>query len=281
MKNIFPRHAGTGVIALIISGVLLLSLSGYANPLVNNTLQPFVDLQTWVSTRFNAIYEFFTVPRDVASLRTRNLEQEAEISRLQTQIIELQQQINVSQVLYALLDFARENPENQYIASSVIGRDPSPFLHYIIINHGSDDGIKHGMPVVTQNGLVGTVDAVTAGASRVQLINDPGSVVNTILETSKTEVTMSGSVTGEINLSLIPQDLLVLPGEVVLTSGLGGKYPPNIMIGQITNVQNETNELFQSASIQPVVDFTSLSVVLVITNFRPLDITPLIPTVSP
>lgn len=281
MKNIFPRHAGTGVIALIISGVLLLSLSGYANPLVNNTLQPFVDLQTWVSTRFNAIYEFFTVPRDVASLRQRNLEQEAEISRLQTQIIELQQQINVSQVLYALLDFARENPENQYIASSVIGRDPSPFLHYIIINHGSDDGIKHGMPVVTQNGLVGTVDAVTAGASRVQLINDPGSVVNTILETSKTEVTMSGSVTGEINLSLIPQDLLVLPGEVVLTSGLGGKYPPNIMIGQITNVQNETNELFQSASIQPVVDFTSLSVVLVITNFRPLDITPLIPTVSP
>lgn len=281
MKNIFPRHAGTGVIALIISGVLLLSLSGYANPLVNNTLQPFVDLQTWVSTRFNAIYEFFTVPRDVASLRQRNLEQEAEISRLQTQIIELQQQINVSQVLYALLDFARENPENQYIASSVIGRDPSPFLHYIIINHGSDDGIKHGMPVVTQNGLVGTVDAVTAGASLVQLINDPGSVVNTILETSKTEVTMSGSVTGEINLSLIPQDLLVLPGEVVLTSGLGGKYPPNIMIGQITNVQNETNELFQSASIQPVVDFTSLSVVLVITNFRPLDITPLIPTVSP
>jgi rod shape-determining protein MreC len=281
MKNLFPRHAGTGVIALIICGVLLLSLSGYANPIVNNSLQPFVDFQTWISTRFTAIYDFFTVPRDVASLRQRNLEQEAEISRLQTQIIELQQEINVSKVLYALLDFARENPENQYIASSVIGRDPSPFLHYVIINHGSDSGIRHGMPVVTQNGLVGTIDAVTAGAARVQLINDPGSVVNTILESSKTEVTMAGTVTGEINVSLIPQDLLVLPGEVVLTSGLGGKYPPNIMVGQVINVQNATNELFQGASVQPVVDFSNLSVVLVITNFRPLDITPLIPVTAP
>ncbi len=133
------------------------------------------------------------------------------------------------------------------------------------------------MPVVTQNGLVGTVDAITAGAARVQLVNDPGSIVNTILETSKTEVTMSGSVTGEISLSLIPQDLEVLPGEVVLTSGLGGKYPANILVGQITSVQQASNELFQGASVQPVVDFSNLSVVLVITNFRPLDITPLIP----
>ena len=265
------------MLALIIVGILLLSLSGYANPIVNNTLQPFVNFQTWISTRFTAIYDFFTVPRDVASLRQQTLEQAAEISRLQTQIIILQQEINQSKVLYALLDFARENPENQYIASTVIGRDPSPFLHYVIINHGSDSGIKHGMPVVTQNGLVGTVDAITAGAARVQLINDPGSIVNTILETSKTEVTMSGSVTGEISLSLIPQDLEVLPGEVVLTSGLGGKYPANILVGQITSVQQASNELFQGASIQPVVDFSNLSVVLVITNFRPLDITPLIP----
>ncbi len=281
MKSFFPRYAGTGILILIISGILLLALSGYINPIVNQSMQPFVDIQTWISTRFTAITDFLTVPRDVASLRQRNLEQEAEISQLQTEIIQLQQQINETKVLYALLDFARENPENQYIACSVIGRDPSPFLRYIIINHGSDEGIRRGMPVVTQNGLVGTIDAVTAGAARVLLINDPGSVVNVILETTKTEVTMAGSVTGDIDISFIPQDLQVAPGEVVLTSGLGGKYPGNIMIGQITSVQQENNALFQNATVQPVVDFTNLSVVLVITNFRPLDITPLIPTSSP
>lgn len=258
-----------------------MALSGYINPIVNQSMQPFINVQTWISTRFTAITDFLTVPRDVASLRQRNLEQEAEISRLQTEIIQLQQQINESKVLYALLDFARENPENQYIACSVIGRDPSPFLHYIIINHGSDSGIKRGMPVVTQNGLVGTIDAVTAGASRVLLINDPGSVVNVILESTNTEVTMSGSVTGEIGISFIPQDLQAVPGEVVLTSGLGGRYPANIMVGQLTSIQQENNALFQNATVQPVVDFTNLSVVLVITNFRPLDISPLIPTSIP
>ncbi len=77
-----------------------------------------------------------------------------------------------------MLEFARTQPENVYIAGSIIGRDPSPFLHYVIIDHGSDYGLRHGMPVVTQQGLVGRIDAVTAGAARVQLITSPDSTVN-------------------------------------------------------------------------------------------------------
>lgn len=281
MNNPIPRSLKTGITILIISGILLLALSGALNPVIENTLKPLIDVQSWVSIRFTAIRDFLTVPRDVASLRQLNAQQQVEITQLQTQIIELQNQINETKILYALLDFARDNPENKYIASSVIGRDPSPFLHYIIIDHGSDDGIKHGMPVVTQNGLVGTIDAVTAGAARVQLINDPGSVVNVVLESSNTEVTMEGSATGDIYLNMIPQDLSVPEGEVVLTSGLGGKYPSNILVGQITNVRKETNALFQTGTLQTVVDFSNISVVLVITNFRPLDISPLIPTASP
>jgi rod shape-determining protein MreC len=278
MKIQFSRYIGTGVAILIVSGILLLALSGYLNPVINTTLKPLIGVQSWISTRYTALYDFFTVPRDVASLRQRNADLEAEITQLQTQIIELQNQINETQVLYALLDFARENPENKYVASSVIGRDPSPFLHYIIIDHGSDYGIKHGMPVVTENGLVGVVDAVTAGAARVQLINDPASVINVRLESSNTEVTMEGSETGDITINMIPQDLTVPDGEVVLTSGLGGKFPSNIMIGQVANIKKEPNALFQTGTVQTVVDFSNISVVLVITNFRPLDISPLVPT---
>ena len=278
MKNQISRYLGTGVAVIIISGILLLALSGYINPVIDNVMKPMIGVQSWISTRYTALYDFFTVPRDVASLRQRNAQLEAEITQLQTQIIELQNQINETKVLYALLDFARENPENKYIASSVIGRDPSPFLHYIIIDHGSDMGIKHGMPVVTQNGLVGVIDAVTAGAARVQLINDPGSIINVQLESTNTEVTMEGSITGDISLTMIPQDLNVPDGEVILTSGLGGKFPSNILVGQVSGIRKEPNELFQTGSVQTVVDFSNISVVLIITNFRPLDITPLIPT---
>jgi rod shape-determining protein MreC len=281
MRKINPQILQSGLLLIIITGALLLSLSGYINPVVSSAQNPIIAIQKWVSERFLTIRDFLTAPRDVASLRQRNLELEAEVSQLQTQIIQLQQQISETQVLYALLDFARANPENQYVASSVIGRDPSPFLHYVIISHGSDDGLRRGMPVVTQNGLVGTVDAVTASAARVQLINDPGSIVNVQLENSASEFSLAGSITGEIVISMIPQDIPVSLGDIVLTSGLGGKYPANIMIGQVSSVVQQANELFQSGTVQSAVDFNTLSVVLVITNFKPLDIEPLIPVGNP
>jgi rod shape-determining protein MreC len=266
-----------GLVILVIVGVLLLTLSGYLTPALDSATRPVIGIQGWISTRFLALKDLFTLPRDVASLRQRNAELEAEVSRLNTDVITYQQQLKEAQVLYALLDFARTSPENQYVACSVIGRDPSPFLQYIIIDHGSDQGIKFGMPVVTDNGLVGTVDAVTAGASRIQLITDPASVVNIQLENTGTEATITGSITGEIQLSMLPQDVTVQNGDIILTSGLGGKYPASIMVGQVSSVTKQVNSLFQQATMQPSVDFSNLTVVLVITNFRPLDIVPLMP----
>lgn len=266
------------IILLIVFGILLLALSGYLNSTLQSAMEPILSIQTWISSRYLAVYEFLTVPRDVATLRQRNAELEDEISNLQKQTIELQQQLQEAQVLYALLDFARTQPENVYIASAIIGRDPSPFLHYVIIDHGSDDGLRHGMPVVTQQGLVGRIDAVIAGAARVQLITSPDSVVNVRLQKTGEDVQLIGSLTGDLSLQLIPQDITVEPGELVLSSGLGGNYPSDILIGQVINVRRLATELFQTATIQPAVDFATLRAVLVITNFRPVDISPLLPT---
>ena len=277
----FRRNWQTAMLVLVVVGILVLALSGFLGPLLRLALDPLVGIQGWLSSRYMAVYEFVTVPRDVASLRARNAQLENDVSRLQTQVIQLQQQQHQAQVLYALLNFARANPENEYVAAAVIGRDPSPFLHYVIIDHGSDDGIRHGMPVVTEQGLVGRVDAVTAGAARVQLINDPGSQINVKLQSSQTEVMLNGSITGDINLGMIPQDLNLQPGEVVLTSGLGGDYPQEVVIGQVVSVRKRETDLFQTASVQPAVDFNSLQAVLIITNFKPVDVTPLIPATSP
>jgi len=164
MKTTFPRLWQTFVLLVVIGGVLLLALSGYLGPVFRVALHPFITVQGWLSNRYMALHEFLTVPRDVALLRQRNTELENQVSQLQTQVIQLQQQLREAQILYALLDFARARPENEYVAAAVIGRDPNPFIQYIIIDKGSDDGIRHGMPVVTQQGLVGRVDAVTAGA---------------------------------------------------------------------------------------------------------------------
>jgi len=67
----------------------------------------------------------------------------------------------------------------------------------------------------------------------------------------------------------------------VVTSGLGGNYPPNIVVGQVTNVRKRDFDLFQTAGVQPAVNFEDLQIVLVIINFQPVDITPLLPTPIP
>jgi len=281
MKKNFPRSLQMIVIALLAIGVVALALGGYLTSLSNFANQTLVDAQTWVSTRYLAVVDFLTVPRDVASLRQKNAELEAEVARLQTQVIELQQQVTETQILSALVDFARASPENTYKAATVIGRDPSPFLRYVIINIGSNDGIRRGMPVVTDQGLVGRVDAVTADAARVQLITDPASAVNVSLQNSNTEAMLVGSITGDLSLDMISQDVTVQPGDVVLTSGLGGGYPPNILIGQVISVRKLDYELFQQATIQPIVNYDQLQFVLVITNFKSVETAPLVPTTSP
>jgi rod shape-determining protein MreC len=281
MRNTFSRTLQTTVIFLIVGGVLALAFGGYFSSASNIFSGSLISLQSWFASRFVAVQDFLTAPRDMASLRQRNLELEADVAELQTQIIQLQQEAGETQILAALLDFSRANPENVYKAAAVIGQDPSPFLHYVIINRGSNDGIRRGMPVVTDQGLIGRVDAVIADASRVQLITDAASSVNVRLQNAETDASLVGSVTGDVTLELIPQNITVERGDLVLTSGLGGGYPPDLIVGQVLNVRSRDFDLFQQATVQPVVDFNRLQLVLVIVNFQPVDISPLEPVPGP
>ena len=280
MKTNSPRSLQLLIFILVGLGVIGLALGGYLTPLSRVVLNPFVAAQTWLAKRYQAVQSLISQPEDVTTLRQKNAELEAENSNLQVQIVELQQQVTEAQLLSTLVDYERRHVENQYIAASVIARDVSPFMHYVIIDRGSDNGLRKGMPVITQQGLVGTISAVTAGAARVQLINDPGSSINVLLQQSDEEAVLNGQITGELEAGMISQSATVLPGELVMTSGLGGNYPANILVGQVLTVRNEASALFQTASVQPAVDFSQLSIVLIITNFQPVDISPLIPSSS-
>lgn len=278
MKSVSPNTIRNAIVIFLILGIIFLALSGFLRPMLGAVMDSFVAAQRWLSQRFTAIYDFFTLPRDVIEVIQENERLENEVSGLQTQVIQLQEQLREAEVLYSLLDFARARPQDEYIAAAVIGRDPSPFLHYVIIDHGSDDGVRHGMPVVTQQGLVGRVDAVTASAARIQLITDPGSAVNIRIQNKNVDAQITGSISGDIALEMVPQNISIEPGEILLTSGLGGNYPADLLVGQILEVKKTENELYQTASVQPAVDLATLRAVLIISNFQTINITPLIPT---
>jgi rod shape-determining protein MreC len=271
------RTLQSAVLALIVIGLLALALGGFLAPLSRILLTPILSAQTWLSTRFQALQEIVASPRDLVSLQEKNARLESENSALQSQVIELQEQLAEVQVLSALLDYRRIHLEHETLAAKVIAYDTNPFLRYVIIDRGSDDGLRRGMPVITHQGLVGRVAAVTGNAARVQLITDPASSINVRLKPSEADAMLTGSITGEISLGMILQNATVKVGDLVLTSSLGGNYPANLLIGQVASTARREGDLFQTASVQPIIDYDQLQVVLVITNFNPIDITPLIP----
>jgi rod shape-determining protein MreC len=267
MKRTSSRSLFALTLILLAVGLMVLSLAGYLRPIQGLLLRPLAGAQDWLAVRVAAVRDMLASPADVALLRQRVSELETENSRLQQDVISLREQLAEVEILSALLNYARTQPESRYVAADVIGRDISPFLRSVMIGRGSDSGIARGMPVVTERGLVGRVTEVFATVSRVQLITDPEAAVNVLLQSSRGDGVLVPQLNGELWIDLIDQSVTVTPGETILTSGLGGLFPPEVAIGQVISVRKRDFELFQQAVIQPSVDFDRLQIVLIITNF--------------
>ena len=252
--------------------LLILSQAGFFRPVEGMVFRPVAALQGWFGPRAAAVRDLFASPGEVATLRLQNAELEAEVARLQQELIGLREQAAEADILAALLDFARTSPQSRYVAASVIGRDASPFLRSLWIGAGTDTGIARGMPVVNQSGLVGRVVEVYPSASRISLLIDPNEAVNVRLQQSRADGVTAAQPNGELRVDLIDQNAEVGDGELVLTSGLGGNYPADIPVGQVISVRKRDYELFQQAVITPSVAFDELEIVLVITSFTPLEV---------
>ncbi|MHB8136741.1 MAG: hypothetical protein ACYDH1_21220, partial [Anaerolineaceae bacterium] len=102
MKRLSQRTLQSITIGLIIVGVLALALSGLLNQIVGKVIDPLVAVQGWFASRTQAMVEFFTVPRDVATLRQENNSLKNQVSQLQSELLAARQQLTESVILYAL-----------------------------------------------------------------------------------------------------------------------------------------------------------------------------------
>jgi len=272
MKPPASRNLVAGILVLVSLALLVLSLSGFLASLQGMALRPMAAAQEWVSVRVTTLRNLLAAPSDVVTLRQQNSGLQAEVARLQREVITLREQAAEAEILGGLLNYARSKPESRYLAANVIGRDVSPYLRSIWIGSGTDNGIARGMPVVTERGLVGRVVEAFPTAARVQLITDPQAAVNVRLQDSRADGVTVAQPNGELWMDQINQGVAVAAGELVLTSGLGGGYPADIIVGQVASVRTRDYELFQLAVLQPGVDFEALEIVLVITSFQPLPV---------
>ena len=250
--------------------LLFLETTGRLSVVSGYLRVPLSEVQGWVSDRVSGIKLVLATPRDLAALKAENEELRRRIVELERQNEELAEVGAEYSLLSALLGYAKENPEYRRVAADVVGWDTSNFARTLIINQGERDGVQEGMPVETERGLVGRVVAVFPHSAQVQLLTDPGSSVNGRLNASRADGVLEGQLTSHLRMKWIERDP-INENELVMTSGVGGNYPPDLIIGRVTRVEQSASELFQEAEVRPAVDFHRLEIVLVITDFEPVD----------
>jgi len=211
---------------------------------------------------------------DLATLRSRNGELEKSVAQLTVENLRLKEVEAENARLRKLLGFAQTNPSFDYkggqIVGRVVGSEPNSIIQSIVIDLGKANGIEPGMPVVTERGLVGRVTDVYNNSSRVLLITDSNSNVNTLLQNSRLRGILHGRAGQQAIMDYLPQDNKVLVGDIVVTSGESGNFPAGVPVGQVVEVEQNDVEMFQRAVVRTTVDFDTLETVLVVTNFKPL-----------
>lgn len=208
---------------------------------------------------------------EIQSLQRRNAELEEALARFQSELVELREIENDYRRLSDLLSYTSARRSQQTLTADVIGYDANSVLRTIIINRGTRDGVAVGMPVVTAQGLVGRVIASRSNAAQVLLVNDVSSAVSARLQTTRAQGTVRGQESGNLLLTFVPLGAPIQVGDLVITSGLGGNFPPDITIGQVTSI-SRTADLYQEAQVRSLIDFSTLEIVLVVTSFQPIDL---------
>ena len=261
-----------GVAVFICAALIAVSVTGLLGPIESLLSIPLTLFQGTTSNVTHGVNKLVNDASDVQSLQQRNADLERALINFQSEIVELREIKADYTRIAALFGYRMANADRQYLAATVIGRDTTGLLRSIIIDHGSRDGITVGMPIVTELGLVGRVYRVTASNAQVQLVTDTNSYVSSRLQTSRAEGSIVGTAGGDLRMMFIPLGDEVKDGDSVVTSGIGGKFPRGIVIGQVTNSRLDDTKLFQEAQVRSLVDFGRLEIVLVITNFQPLDL---------
>ncbi len=265
---VFYLLAALSLVLLILSSTGRLALvEGNLSRPAEPFLAAFNSVGRWANN-------LVTTVRDLGSLRSQNQRLQTLVDTLTIDNLRLTEVEGENERLRQLLRFRQLNPTYDFRGGQVIARviseGPSNYLRTISIDLGANHGIQPDMPVVTERGLVGRIYKVGPTSSTVLLITDPGSGVNAMTKTNRVVGVVNGQAGALPIMEYIPQDAEVAVGDPVITSGLGGNFPKNLVIGQVVEVRKRDYDMFQQAVVRPTVNFDRLEVVLVITNFKPL-----------
>lgn len=256
-------------LVLVSLGLILLSNGRTLQPVEAVTSAIFNPIQQAVSGVTSTVGGWFSGIGHMGELDAENKRLREALDAVTAENARLQELGRENDRLRAMLTFQDSRPDVQAVVANSIGGDPSGLTRVLTIDKGSDAGIVKGMAVTSPGGiLVGTVDSVKSDRASILLITDVNSSIPVASQRAQVPGVLDGQWQkgGNLVMSHIPRDADVQNGDVLVTSGLGGTFPKGLLCAQVQNVRQNDVQVEKDAEAIPLVDLTTLDVVLVVTN---------------
>lgn len=263
-------HSRLGVAIVIIAGIVFLVFFqrlGWLRPIENVLTTAFRPLQEFfvvASRNTKGISGYF---KDINELRNENEKLAESVATLTADKLKLEKILADSELIQNELEFITDF-EYATVTGKIIGRSSDEYLQLVILNKGDADGIRVGYPVVTAGSIIGKVIDTNSRVSKILLLNDNQSEISAVIQNNDRSPGIVGGQFGiALTMSLIPQTHSIEPGQTVITSGLEELIPKDLIIGSTDEITKREGELFQESTIEPLVDYSALSIVTVILPF--------------
>jgi rod shape-determining protein MreC len=218
----------------------------------------------------SGVGSFFRNIFSPGTLGQENTKMRQQVAQLEQQIQAMQELQSENNRLKSLLAYTQSNYTYTYITARVTTKDPGYYFDTFIINVGYNDGVVVNDAIVTADGLVGRVVETGGTYSKVMAIIDSRSSVSGTIERTRDNgiingLALSESDSGNCKMIFLPLEAELLPGDEVITNGLGGLFPSGLQIGTVVEVSNSgTSTSGKTVIVKPTVDFLHLEYVLVV-----------------
>lgn len=266
MINFQRKKISKIVIWTVVIILLLLVLNFFNQGVKNFFYRMSSPIQRFLWQGVNNIADFFS-----SSLKMETLELRIKNQELLNQVSLLNDLEKENQTLREALEINLQK-DFKMILAQVISKDVSE--DSILIDKGSNDGISKDMPVINQQKvLFGKVNEVYRNFSKVVLTTDKNFVFDAKVQSASANgEEIYGVVKGKGNLSfyfdLVSKNAEIKEGDILITSGLEGNFPKNLLVGKIEKIKKEDTKPFQTADIIPFFDLKETNSLFIITNFK-------------
>lgn len=275
MSNFFK---GTTFKVLTAAAVILIAVAVFAavsdsasSPLtkaVSIITSPFERAAFYLSSKANEFTGGFV---SADSYRKKVEELEAQVADYRAQLVDYENAKKQLESYEQFLDVREQNPDYQWVSCTVIGRDSADIFGSFTLNKGAADGIEVNDAVIYSNYLIGVVTEVNPTSCVVKTVTDPSvNIAAYEIRTGETGYVSSSaeqSVNGSCSLSGLDKNTAVSKGGIVCTSGTGGIFPKDLIIGTVETVEQSKTDISFNAVLEPAADSRDISSCFVITSF--------------